>query len=276
MSGLGRIPPRPPPIAVVGVKTAPAAVPNGTHASTTAAPVHAHHAHHVAHAGSAHVHPGHAAHATAHAPKPRRPPKPRKGRRKNANGVESDEDESDANTEEATASGAVPVSFDGDKQDGGDNQQQGGGDGAREDRVHRARFEADEAAALTARTPARRPADTSFATNRYHRGLREEMLATPAHADAAARVERLDLRLREATAAVARIESGGFERALANLLAHAPPPRTGADRPTPDSKEGRLNCMAFMKELNLQRRRTPQERQQGIAHLKARQRARTP
>lgn len=276
MSTFGRIPPRTPPIATAPVKAAPAALPSA--AQAPAAPVHhTHHgAHHGGHRAEGHGHPGHAAHPAGHAPKPRRPPKPRKGRRKNANGVESDEDESDANTEEATASGAAPVSFDGGKQDGGDNQQQGGGDGAREDRTHRARFEADEAAPGKARAPARRPPDTAFAVNRYHRGLREDMLATPAHADAAARVERLDLRLREATVHTSRIESGGFERALANLLAHAPPPRTGADRPTPDSKEGRLNCMAFMKELNLQRRRTGQERQQGIALLTVRVRGRTP
>lgn len=276
MSNFGRIPPRPPPVATLPVKAAPAALPNAAQAPTASAPTHTAHAHHAVHHGAGHVHQGHAAHVVAHAPKPRRPPKPRKGRRKNANGVESDEDESDADTEETTASGAAPVSFDGDKQDGGDNQQQGGGDGAREDRTHRARFEADEAAAPKARSSARRSADTSFATNRYHRGLRDDMLAVPAHVDAAARVDRDDLRLRQATADVARVESGGFERALANLLAHAPPPRTGADRPAPDSKEGRLNCMAFMKALNLQRRRTGQARQQGIAFVTVRLRARTP
>jgi hypothetical protein len=279
MNGVGRVPPRPPPIAVATVTSAPATLSHAAdpahpaQASAAPAPGHAHHAHHAADHGG-----GHGAHHVPHAPKPRRPPKPRKGRRKSANGVVSDEDEADFDAEEAGASATAPVSFDSDKHGGGDDHESGGGDSSREDRIHRARFEADDAAALnaSARPAARRSSDTSFAANRYHRGLCDAMVGYQARPDAGARVERLDLQLMEATADVARVDSGGFERALANLLAHAPPARTGADRPTPDSREGRLNCMAFMKELNLQRRRTQQQKQQGIAQLKLRLRARTP
>ncbi len=284
MSGVGRVPPRPPPIAVATVTAAPATASHAAdpshpaQASAAPAPGHTHHAHHATHHGGGHAHPGHGAHQVPHAPKPRRPPRPRKGRRKSANGVAGDEDEADFDAEEAGASGAVPVSFDSDKHDGGDDHESGGGDSSREDRTHRARFGADDAAPpnTSARPSVRRASDTSFAANRYHRGLCDAMVGYQARPDAGARVEHLDLQLMEATVDVARVDSGGFERALANLLAHAPPARTGADRPTPDSKEGRLNCMAFMKELNLQRRRTQQQRQQGIAQLKLRQRARTP
>lgn len=284
MSSVGRIPPRPPPIAVATVKAAPGTVTHAADPSHVAqapaasAPAHVHQAHGTGHHGGAHVPAGHGGHDVLHAPKPRRPPKPRKGRRRNANGVVSDDDESDFDAEEAHASGAAPVSFDSDKHDGGDDHDQGGGDSAREDRTHRARFETGEAPSPSALECAsgRRPTDTAFATHRYHRGLCETMLGGPARLNAAALVEALDLRLREATAPVARIEHGGFERALANLLAHAPPVPTGADRAPPDSKQGRLNCMAFMKALNLQRRRTRPERQQGIALLAVRERARSP
>lgn len=277
MSSLGRVPPRPP-VVVATVKAAPAAVPHAadpSHAAPQSTPTHHHGPHHVSHphASHAHAHAGHAPHGPAHAPKPRRPPKPRKGRRKNSSGESSDEDELDIGGEDASQLGSTPVSFDGEHQDGGDNHQQGGGDSKREDRTLRARFDGDAGAPGALR---RRSTDTAFATNRYHRGLCDVMVGPQCPPDMAARVAALDLALLRATPDVTRIEQGGLPRARANLLAHGAPPPTGADRPLPDTPAGRANCIAVMKELQLQLRRSAEARKQSMAQLEVRQRARTP
>ena len=269
MSTVRRLPPSPP-VAVATVTTAHASSP-----PPQAPSVPSHHpgVHHVAHPHAAHAHAGHAPHAPAHAPKPRRPPKPRKGRRKTSSGEVSDEDELDIGGDEAQQVGASVVTFDGGHQDGGDNHKQGDGDAKREDRTLRARFD-DDAPGPAA--PRRRATDTSFATNRYHRGLCDAMVGSGGRPDLAARVVQLDLDLLRATLEVARVDHGGLARARANLLAHAPPVPTGADRPSPDSAAGRANCIAVMKELQLQLRRSAEGRRQSMAQLEIRQRARAP
>ena len=281
MSNVGRTPPRPP-IAVATVTTAHAALPQqqAPSAPATHAGGHHHGVHHVAHphaTHATHAHVGHAPHAPSHAPKPRRPPKPRKGRRRNASGEVSDEDELDIGGDESHLLGAAAVTFDGGHQDGGDHHQQGDGDAKREDRTLRARFDDDApvAVAVAATAPRRRGTDTAFATNRYHRGLCDTMVGSTCRPDMAARVAQLDLDLLRATLEVARIDQGGLARARAHLLAHAPPAPTGADRPAPDSAAGRANCIAVMKELQLQLRRSADGRRQSIALLEVRQRART-
>lgn len=274
MSTVGRTPPRPP-IAVATVTTAHTALPQ-QQAPSAPTPQHgvAHHhgAHHVAHPHASHAHAGHAPHAPSHAPKPRRPPKPRKGRRKNSSGEVSDEDELDIGGDESHQLGAAAVTFDSSHQDGGDNHQQGDGDAKREDRTLRARFDDDAPSAAALR---RRATDTAFATNRYHRGICDTVVGSACRPDMAARVAQLDLDLLRAALEVARIDQGGLARARANLLAHAPPVPTGADRPSPDSAAGRANCIAVMKELQLQLRRSAEGRRQSIALLEVRQRART-
>jgi hypothetical protein len=275
MSTIGRMPP---PLIMAASKAVSAEVPHnadpGRVAQQPAAvPIHHRVGHHSHHTGEDHA--PHA-HGTPHAPKPRRPPKPRKGRRKNSLGEVSDEDELDIG-DEASPSGATPVSFDGGHQDGGDNHDQGDGDSKREDRTQRARFDKDDAPSLgsVTRESALRSTDTAFASNRYHRGICNVLVGPQPRPDAAARIVELDLELMGATTDVAKIDSGGIARARANLLAHAPPVPGGATRPAPDSPEGRLNCIAVMKELQLQLRRSAHERQQTQAHLEVRQRART-
>jgi hypothetical protein len=185
----------------------------------------------------------------------------------------SDEDELDIGGDEAHQLGAAAVTFDSEHQDGGDNHQHGDGDAKREDRTLRARF--DDAAPAAAAALRRRATDTAFATNRYHRGLCDTLVGTDCRPDMAARVAQLDLDLLRATLEVTRIDQGGLARARANLLAHAPPVPTAADRPSPDSAAGRANCIAVMKELQLQLRRSADSRRQSIALLEVRQRART-
>lgn len=284
MSAVGRTPPRAPP-GGVPVNAAPAAVPYGGDPGHVAQPpaggtrlAHHHGIHPAGHGGHLATGHAHAAHATPHAPKPRRPPKPRKGRRKGSSGEVSDEDELDIDGDDAHQVGASAVNFDGGHQDGGDNHDEGDGDSKREDRTLRARFEPDDAAApcALARLPGRRPGDIAFAAHRYHRGLCDVLVGPQARPDAARRLVDLDLELLRATPGVARIDRGGLARAQAHLLAHAPPVPTGADRPRPDSAAGRGNCIAVMKALQLQHRRSAQEKQQATAWLEVRQRARTP
>jgi len=267
MTPVGRTPPCPP-IAVATVTTAHTSSPPQQQAPSL--PTHHHGVHHVAHPHATHAHAGHAPHGPSHAPKPRRPPKPRKGRRKGSSGEVGDEDELDIGGDEARQIGASVVTFDGGHHDGGDNHRQGDGDAKREDRTLRARFDADPASAALRR----RATDTSFTTNRYHRGLCDTMVGSGCRPDMAARVAQLDLDLLRATLEFARLDQGGLARARAHLIAHAPPVPTGPDRPSPDSAAGRANCIAVMKELQLQMRRSAEGRRQSMAQLEIRQRAR--
>ncbi len=278
MSTIGR---SPPPLLVAAVKSMPAAVPQSTDPAHAASPPAAsphhpggHHPHHAT--GEGHAPHGHV-HATPHAPKPRKPPKPRKGRRKNSSGEPGEEDELDIGDDESHACGTTPVSMDSGHHDGGDNHDQGESENKREERIQRAHFEKDKAPTLARveRSPTPRRTDTAFATHRYQRGLCAALVGPRPCPDAVARVVDLDLELMRATPDVAQVDKGGIARARANLLAHAPPVPLGSERPLPDSPAGRLNCIAVMKELQLQRRKSTQERQQTRAHLEVRQRART-
>lgn len=271
MIPVNRMPPRTP-VAVTTVSTAQATVPHGSdpsHANpSAAAPTHGHHHAHHHHEG--HAHAPQARHAGP-APKPRRPPKPtRKNRRRAAGSPMGDDDELDIGGEEAHQVGAPAVSFDGGHQDGGDNHEQGGGDSRREDRTLRARFDEKGPAPAEAR---RRCVDTSYIANRYHRGIGEVLVGPDGSPDMAARLRKLDLELLRAMPDAARLDQGGLARARANLIAHSPPAPAANDRPSPDSAAGRANCIAVMKELQLQHRRTAEGRQRAIAHLEVRQRS---
>lgn len=275
MSRIGSHAPRIPPSVAAGASSHSSSP--KTHAAGAAHPQHAN----TAHDDSAHLPHADHAHEFRHAIRPRRPPAKSagkaaaKGRRRAGRAGElggTDWDDEDEGYGSDRVAGAGGPGGGGGGASGGSEEQAG------EERERQARIDAPESLAAAGRKHLGGDGrvDTAYARNRYLRGL-FKMLGEPACAgDVGARILELDLQLILATLQAPRIDRGGLERVRAVLLAHAPPGREGTPRATPDSKEGRLNCIAVMKVLNLMRVRTLEQRMQTTAQLKIRQRPRRP
>lgn len=249
-------------------QAAPAATPQATHQ---------HHGHHGPHRAG-----GHGRHVGGNRPgaRPKRATtnKPRRTRRRGANGVPGgDDDDHDFHSHEAQQTGTEAVGLKDQSQDSGDDQDEGGGDRSRQEKLARARSLSEKSDEQGRGASPRRVFDSKIPLQRCKKGMlgvvqkavidRElnKAAETGNGALAAGALRKLNLALLGSTRAGARLDSGGL-KAVAEFLA--------ANYLKPAMPEGgfplsikMLHWMLPMKLLQLQVPRTEEQAALSIAKM---------
>lgn len=249
---------------------APAATPQATHQS------HEHHGHHGPHRSG-----GQGRHVGGNRPgaRPKRSTtnKARKSRRRGANGIQGDDDDHDFHSAESQQAGTEAVQLKDQSQDSGDDEDRGGGEESRQDKLARARGLAEKSDEPDRAGSPRRVFDSKIPLQRCKKGMlgvvqkavidRELNKAadTGNGALAASALRKLNLALLGGTRAGARLDSGGLAAVADYLVANYVKPALPEGGFPMSIKL--LHWMLPMKLLQLQVPRTEEQAALSIAKM---------
>ena len=201
---------------------APAATPQATHQS------HEHHGPHRSGGQGRHV----GGNRPGARPKRSTTNKARKSRRRGANGIQGDDDDHDFHSAESQQTGTEAVNLKDQSQDSGDDEDRGGGEESRQDKLARARSLAEKSDEPGRGGSPRRVFDSKIPLQRCKKGMlgvvqktvidRELNKAadTGNGALAAGALRKLNLALLGSTRAGARLDSGGLAAVADYLIAN--------------------------------------------------------